>query len=203
MFNPWKGSNWGLRSNLLGGVRLLVLGESHYTNPDHPELVGQCVPETTIEVVEDLAIFGRHRFFTGLTQIVSGRPKWQMSREEVQAVWSAIAFANYVPVFVGTGPRIRPTNAMFESGHDPFAEMLADLEPQAIIVCGHALWWWMRRGWLGGANPPVADTCWIGNALAARITHPSGRGFSSTRTRPIVEQLLADVHSTGAMFDAA
>ena len=198
MFIPWKGAEWGLPANALGGTRLMILGESHYCSPEHPELVGQCAPEATVEVVEELAIYGRHRFFTGLTQIVSGRPKWQMSREEVQAFWSAIAFANYVPVFVGTGPRIRPTNAMFESGHAAFTNMLADLQPQAIVVCGHALWWWMRRGWLGGANPPEADTCWIGNALAVRITHPSGRGFSSIGTRPVIEQLLANVRSTGA-----
>ena len=196
MFYPWKGSKWGLPNNVLGGSRLLILGESHYCSPNHPELVGQCIPGETVKVVQQLAISGcRHRFFTGLTQIVSGRPKWQMTHEEVQEVWNAVAFANYVPVFVGTGPRIRPTAMMFENGQASFAETLNGLRPEAIVVCGRDLWWWMRKGWFG-ITPPAADTCWIGKALAARITHPSAIGFSSVKTRPVVEQLLAAARSS-------
>lgn len=192
MFHPWIGAEWGLPGNALGGTRLLIVGESHYCSPEHPELVGQCLPETTAEVVEDLAIRGPHRFFTGLTQIVSGRPRWTMGQGEVEALWGALAFYNYVPVFVATGPRIRPTAAMFEGGRAPFADVLGRFEPQAIVVCGRDLWWWLRRGLLGGtASPPPAEEYRIGSALAARIMHPSATGFSSTRTRPIVERLLA------------
>ena len=193
-----RGEKWGQSSNMLDGTRLMILGEAHYCSPEHPEAVGQCVPETTVEVVEELAINGgRHRFFTGITQIVSGRPKWAMSEDEIKEVWAAIAFANYVPIFVATGPRVRPTKVMFESGHAGFVKMLADLEPDAIAVCGNDLWWWMRRGWLGEI-PPVAETCRIGKAIASRITHPSGKGFSSTKTRPIIEALLQEARNDAA-----
>lgn len=192
MFHPWIGTEWGQPGNALGGTRLLIVGESHYCSPEYPELVGRCAPETTAEVVEDLAIRGPYRFFTGLTQIVSGRSKRSMGQGEVKALWHALAFYNYVPVFVATGPRIRPTAAMFEGGKAPFADVLARLEPQAIVVCGRDLWWWLRRGLLGDvAAPPPAEECRIGPALAARIMHPSATGFSSTKTRPVVARLLA------------
>jgi len=194
MFRPWIGNKWGQSDNTLGGTRLLIVGESHYCSPEQPELVGQCLPETTAEVVEDLAIRGSHRFFTGLTQIICGRPKWSMDRGEVDALWHALTFYNYVPAFVATGPRVRPTGAMFESGRAPFANVLIELRPQTIIVCGRDLWWWMRRGLLAGTTaPPPAEECRIGPALAVRIMHPSATGFSSTGTRPIVERLLAQV----------
>lgn len=169
------------------------MGESHYCSHERPELVGQCLQETTGEVVEDLAIRGPHRFFTGLTQAIDGRRKWSMSQGEVKALWHALAFYNYVPVFVATGPRVRPTPAMFESGRAPFTRVLSHLEPQAIVVCGMDLWWWLRRGLLedAAASPPAAEECRIGPALAARIKHPSAIGFSSVKVRPVIERLLA------------
>ena len=169
-----------------------------YCSNEHPELVGQCLQETTAEVVEDLAIRGPHRFFTGLTQAVSGRQKWSMNPGEVKALWHSLAFYNYVPVFVATGPRVRPTPAMFESGREPFIEVLSRLEPQAIVVCGSDLWWWLRRGLSEGGtiNPPAAEECRIGPVLAARIKHPSAIGFSWIKERPVVERLLAHAVAT-------
>lgn len=200
MFHPWVGENWGQAGNSVGGVRLLILGESHYCDPAHAHLVGQCVPDTTREVVEELAIGGPNRFFTGLTQIVSGRKKWQMAPTEIRALWDSIAFYNYVPVFAAAGPRLRPTAAMFESGHAPFMQLLGELKPEAIIVCGNDAWWWMRRGMLEGVGrPPQAATCQIGAAVAAHIMHPSANSFSSTKVRPIVEQLLTQVRTVSAI----
>ena len=196
MFQPWVGENWGQPDNFVGGVRLLILGESHYCDAAHAHLVGQCVPNTTRDVVEELAIGGPNRFFTGLTQIVAGRKKWQMAQTEIRTLWDSIAFYNYVPVFAATGPRQRPTAAMFESGHTPFMQLLTELRPEAIIVCGNDTWWWMRRGVLGGVDrPPQASTCHIGTALAAHIMHPSANQFSSTQIRPIVERILAEAQA--------
>ena len=158
-----------------------------------PELVGQCDPGTTIEVVKELAIRGPHRFFTGLTQIVSGRPKWQMSQDEIEALWASVAFYNFVPRFVATGPRVRPTPAMWEAGAEPFAAVHADLQPDAMIVCGNDLWWWLHRGRpdLDERQAWKVRQCCIGSTFAAHIMHPSANSFSSTKVRPIVEALMS------------
>ncbi len=113
MFHPWIGSEWGQPGNALGGVRLLVVGESHYCSHEHPELVGQC----------------------------SRRP------------------SSYAAWTYGGG---------YGGG--------------------------LSEG--GAVNPPAAEECRIGPALAARIKHPSAIGFSWIKERPVVERLLAHAGET-------
>lgn len=103
MIEPWIGKSWGRAENGLGGMRLLVLGESHYCNPQHPDLVGKPAAEWTREIVEEYLSGEPYRFFTGITQVIPGRKKRQLSKAEITSIWASIAFCNYVPVFVGTG----------------------------------------------------------------------------------------------------
>lgn len=188
MFNPWIGSTWKVPMNAMGGIGLLILGESHYTKQD--ELVGECLPDTTIDTVQELAVEGSHRFFTGLLQTILGRRKRDLNSEEVGAFWKSVAFYNYVPVFVATQPRVRPSAAMFKSGLPPFEKVMSDLMPDAILVCGRDLWWWLTNG-----KSSTTRICRIGPVAAARIMHPSATGFSSVKEHPVVEQLLEAVRN--------
>jgi hypothetical protein len=175
----------------------MVLGESHYTN--NPALVGKCEPDMSKEVVELWALQNPHRFFTGITQVLSGRPKWHLRPEELRAAWDAVVFYNYVPVYVATGPRVRPKSEMFRLGREPFIRLLNELEPDAILVCGFNLWANMLWGLPGGfeGKPWETPSYRVGSALAAPIKHPSV-GFSSEQWRPVVRNLLQQVNDTKA-----
>jgi hypothetical protein len=175
-------------SNALNGVRLLVLGESHYCG--NPEAIGSCDPDVTTEVVEELALAGSHRFFTNITQVLTGRKKWQLTSTELSGLWDSLVFYNYIPMYVAAGPRVRPSAKMFQRGAEPFFQLIADLRPEAVLVCGFALWWWVLTGWPGFAGDPAKlDFHQLGPALAARMMHPSA-GFSSDAWRPTVLALL-------------
>lgn len=191
MFDPWIGNDWGNNKNILKGNRLLVLGESHYCNPDKPHLIGQCDPGTTKEVVEQYAIRESHRFFTGITQVVSGKSKWSMTQLEVEDIWNSIAFYQYVPVFVASEARIRPSYSMFLAGAEPFQAIIAAHKPDAILVCGYQLWWQVLKSSPGGfsGNPDTTPFHPLGGVLAARMKHPSA-GFSSVLWHPVLLELL-------------
>ena len=195
MFHPWIGLKWGQPGNALGGTRLLIVGQIPLLQPraprvDWPVLArddggrrrGSCHQRGASLLHGSDA----NRIRTSKVDDEHGRDK---------GVWHALAFYNYVPMFVGDRPRVRPTRSMFESGRTPFGTVLHRLAPQTIIVCGQDLWWWLRRGIQADVvtAPSPAEECRIGPAQAIRITHPSAIGFSSTKTRPIVERLLTQV----------
>jgi hypothetical protein len=191
-FQPWVGEKWQQRTNALG-IRLLVLGESHYCR--NPEEIGTCYPNLTIDVVEQYAIAGPGRFFTGITQVLSGRKKWQLTQSELSDIWAGLVFYNYVPVYVAAGPRVRPSSEMFELGAAPFARLIAEYQPEAVLVCGLTLWWWVLKGWSGfTGDPSKYDFYRLGPAVAARMMHPSA-GFSSAAWRPTVLGLLNQVRN--------
>lgn len=68
MFIPWKGSYFNSENNLLGGFRLLVLGESHYGGR-----VGSENPGLTQRVVKEHIADGRYPFFSRVLNIVLSR----------------------------------------------------------------------------------------------------------------------------------
>jgi hypothetical protein len=105
-------------------------------------------------------------------------------------LWGSLVFYNYVPMYVAAGPRVRPSAEMFQRGADPFFQLVMDLKPEAVLVCGFALWWWVLAGWPGfGGDPAELDFHQFGPPLGARMMHPSA-GFSSTEWRPTVLALL-------------
>jgi hypothetical protein len=192
MFEPWRGEIYGDKNNLVDGVRLLVLGESHHCKYAHE--IGTTQPETTREVVQKYTLEKRHRFFTNITQVISGKKRWQLDAGELDSLWNSICFYNYVPVFVADGPRIRPTPDMFRLGAEPFMRVLRKLEPDAILVCGFQLWWWVLNDLPDGfsGTPREIRSYRIGPALAVPIKHPS-TAFSSTQWRPVVASLIERV----------
>lgn len=189
MFAPWIGERYGAPDNVLQGRRLLVLGESHYHSDE--ALTGTTLTHMTREVVETYALRRPQRFFTNVTQVLAGRPKRQLSWDELSGLWRSIAFYNYVPVIVAGDSRVRPTREMFEAGREPFLQVLNDLRPEGIVVCGFQLWDHMVRGLpealrVGEYHPPFRQ---IGDATALRMKHPSA-GYSWQTWRPHVETLL-------------
>jgi hypothetical protein len=190
MFMPWKGKYWGLPDNALAGRKVLLLGESHYAAEGDGALVGKTDAGGTLKTFEEYVLGSKTiAFFTKLLQTVAGRKKWEMTAEEIRAVWDSVVFYNYVPVYAAPGPRASPTNEMFEMGAAPFETVVERYRPEVIVVCGDRLWWWLLKGRKFEKDPYSLGTFQIGGALAMRMKHPS-TAFSSERWHAVLQNHL-------------
>jgi len=198
MFSPWIGKNWGNPANQLGGRKILLLGESHYSREEE---AGQADPDGTLRTF-DLYVLGDRSlpFFTKLLQTVLGRKKHSMTAREIQDFWDSVAFYNYVPVYVSEGPRTSPTNEMFESGAAPFNLVMDRLKPEIVVVSGHRLWWWVLKNDGYRDDPTKLDSFTIDTALAVKIKHPS-TGFSSGHWHSVLKTHLHELEQAGRALD--
>jgi hypothetical protein len=188
-FHPWLGD--GYESSVL---RLLVLGESHYANPN-----GE-VPDLTSHTI--CAYLNWHKtgkarrpaFFTRVQQVVEGN-RGRPNEEARKRFWNEIAFFNYCEHLVGAGARKRPDRANWGSGALALQSVLERLRPTRVLVCGHELWDNVR-----GAN--ASDSKWdieedwarVTNAngmeiLVGSITHPSAPKFSAPKSHAHVREV--------------
>jgi hypothetical protein len=177
-FRPWIGEKYGGPCRF--GMRLLVLGESHYEYNDQ-----KLTPMFTIECVRKAATECKYdRFWTGIVSAFLGRSP---SRSETAEFWSSVAFYDFVQESVGFGANKPPTPAMFRNAVPAFLEVLTLHRPKVIIVISERLWSWLPSKECGHLGPTLTvgsehkDTWWypIGAnefALASRIHHPSKRG---------------------------
>lgn len=183
VFDPWVGSKY--ESSDLFGVRVLVLGESHYGKPS--EL---CTAFTT-DVVRRWAQAHRDSFFTKVSKVLLGLDENTWLAPEPRAeIWEHVAFYNYVQELVGDRARRRPTAQMWTAAAPPFLGILRELNPDAVLVLGKAL----------EQNLPADFPQQIAKA---RIYHPSSGVNPRTRepyfnhktANPIFAELIATARS--------
>jgi len=186
-FEPWVGSDWGKPENTLGGKKVLILGESHYNNED--EWTNRCDPDATRNVIRTYALQGRHAFFSKLLHVLGGKPRWSLTQSEVDAFWQSVAFYNFVPVFVGNDNRIAPNTEMFTSGVAPFRAVLAELEPEHIIVCGYRLWSALLVSMKNSVQTNLDGHGAIEGVPALRMQHPS-TGFAMNDWKKTLQEFL-------------
>lgn len=195
MARAWRGAEWGDPDNLLGGFRLLILGESHYheTAP-----VGADLPGMTNDVVNGyLGGDNSHAFFSKIQRLITGRDLLH----ERRSFWDSVVFYNYIPVVAANAPSQRPPDA-FWGGDAPglFARLVKEIEAEAILVCGTTLWRRMPPGMIERADAYQAggrfwrereyDVALPYRAVAAHIPHPTGTvGWSYERSQPVVRHL--------------
>lgn len=129
-FLPWIGSLY--HSDGLDGVKLLILGESHY-GPTGTET--ECF---TRKIVKELGQEKRHRFFTTTAKLVLGLGADSISDKDRAAFWEKVAFANYIQSFVAENAkdRTRPTEAMWQNAKVSLIETLQDVQPDAMLILG-------------------------------------------------------------------
>lgn len=151
-FLPFVGEKY---HNSRYGVRVLVLGESHYG------MTEDSGPGFTQKIIRENAYVPGFAFFSKLTNVLRGRIDWPTDKER-REIWQHVAFYNFVQEFVGGGSRIAPTPAMWQAAQAPFLEVVRALEPDVILVLGARLWQNVD------ALPPTFPVEWC------RITHPSG-----------------------------
>jgi hypothetical protein len=166
-FDPWIGSRYvtdGVR-----GIRLLIIGESHYAKPEEQRST------FTAEIVRTRGQQGRFRFFTVIQRLVSGGrgPLPNVDRSEF---WERVAFYNYIQSFPGPRPRWRPTPEMWLAAREPFLHTLSELSPQLLLVLGNELF----------LNLPKLP----GEMNVCPVPHPSSRGFRYAEWQPKVQAAL-------------
>ena len=151
-FRPWVGENY--KAAGFNGKRILVLGESCYC--------GEC-PDCATEGPhewwdEEEWKECRNKIPEVVTQFLAytkGDPKkWSMrtyrrftdifmghkcTPDETQTFWNSFVLYTYVQTSL-EGPSIAPKPQEWETGKEPFFEVLAEYNPDVIIAWGRRLW---------------------------------------------------------------
>jgi hypothetical protein len=186
-FLPWEGDQY--RSVGLAGVRLLILGESHYHKGADP---GSDFTRSLTRKYVDGTM--NHRFWTLVAKSVAGQ---STSRRQCQAFWHTVAFYNYIQNVVGVGARIAPTAEMWRAARQPFHHVLKMIAPHAILVLGKRLWCNLPEG--TSTTLPIDGQTWpartydVANgvyAIATFINHPASLGFLASKWTTVVAALL-------------
>ncbi|MDC0721656.1 hypothetical protein [Nannocystis bainbridge] len=193
-FQPWIGKNY--RSPGRKNKRVMVLGESHYEWLDNQSLAS----DWTRQSIEHDIIGKKHRFRTRVAAVFLGhRPT---TPEERGDFWHSVAFTNYIPVSVGRGAKKEPTEEMWSAAIPRFSALIAEHEPQFLLVLGHELWRRVHYSYAMDGRPephlsPLGEwRMWRyritpdQTILACATTHPSSRGFDFNQWHPFVETML-------------
>ena len=176
VFDPWVGNKYW--SEGLSGIRVLILGESHYGEVGSERLT------FTTEVVTEWAQEKRSRFFTVTQKLVAGLSSDEWVSDEQRAdFWEHVAFYNFVQAFPGTEPRYRPTQEMWLEAAPAFAATVAELSPQVIVALGVEL----------QNNIPVVPA----GIHMCGAQHPSSWGFQYEQWQPAIQAALKMAVSGG------
>ncbi len=131
-FLPWVGKHY---SEGIEGRKIMVLGESHYCEPDDVD------PEFTTDVVHwylspERKHEGWMKTFTCFERAFVGK---ELTLEERDAFWNSILFYNYVQVGM-PGPRVSPTSEEYQKSEEAFFEVLEEYCPDYVIAWGVRLY---------------------------------------------------------------
>lgn len=198
MAKPWIGKDYGSPDNMLGGWRLMLLGESHYSK-DHQ--VGDEIPEMTRDVVAwhiRTAAKGGFRFFNRIEKLVCRSLKTGPASSA--AFWDSVIFSNYIPVLAASRPREKLDGALWSKrAADEFRDIVNTQKVDAVLACGTTVY----------RNKPhdqiIPDAYQVGDrlhtvhiierndgqlAVAGHIRHPTGSfGWSYDRSFPVLDVL--------------
>lgn len=132
LFRPWVGAEY---EKGIGGKRLLVLGESHYSDTADPELT-QIVMKKLLDYKlgkEEHASW--MNTFTVFERSVANR---RLSGEESCAFWNSVLFCNFLQEVTTEAPRQALAVNDLQRSADAFFELLEEHRPEYIIAWGGA-----------------------------------------------------------------
>jgi len=186
-FIPFVGRRY--EEGLEGVGRVLVLGESHY-DEDYETSFHLSQRDYTQRIGKLMESKGEGRystpFFRKLDQALTG----QQSPNVVEAAdaWSRIAFANFIPQFVGKDAKAAKLKMHWQEANRVFPSLINQLCPNVILVLGLTTWRQLAAGertewssYVPKANEtrwPKARDIWRmryegGYALSTWVYHPS------------------------------
>ena len=186
-FLPWVGAHY---ANGINGQRLLVLGESHYSDDSR-----NAYPQFTRDIVGRVVAGERFPFFTRLGGVI------QMSTKATAFSWQAVLFYNFVQQLVGAQARDRPTEAMWANGFDPLMAVLTEHQPSAVLVAGVGTWGALSRYFPADAQSQATASgehvrVWkftgLAPMVATGIDHPASFGFRTEEWTERVSGLFTE-----------
>lgn len=193
---PWHGQLYDKQPE-----RWLILAESSYgeAGPNEREWLPEMIGRHLADNDDHFTICSR------LEHLLTGEA--QRTTAGRMGFWQRVAYYNYVTTLLDKGAR--PTPDQFARSHDAFSEVICQLKPHVVMVCGLELWdrlpgekqGWTRRLVQPQVPMPSSETetlsLWQGtaewNGSAHRfqcfpIAHPSWRHFGAvTRWLPWVQ----------------
>ena len=193
-FVPWIGADYEAAS--LRGLRILVLGESHYRWGLDPI---QERDATRLVMEDEITGAHAHSFHSRVAKTVLGADSCT-SREDQRRFWSGVAFYNYVQEFVGDRPGDRPSPAAWSTAAIALPCVLEALRPDFILACGRALYEHLKSvpnltadPLYGADSLTRSRTIATGpnaHAIVGLVHHPASRGFSPAAWHPRVLSYL-------------
>lgn len=193
-FLPWIGDRYD--DGGLDGLRVLVLGESHYDWGLDPSKERQA---TRFVMASEISGSTYHEFFSRVGHTLFGRAMPQ-TRAELSVLWNRVAFYNYVQEYVGNGPQQRPSKEAWIRAESPLRVVLNALQPDFVLSCGRELYDHLK-GIPGLTQAPEFGrdqstrsreiACGERWAVIGLINHPASHGFSPAAWRPRVLEYLA------------
>jgi hypothetical protein len=180
--NPWEPPNANFK-----GVRLLLVGESHYRDAFAPDLTCEIVG---LHGVGDGP--GRTPFFRNVHRAFTGADARPLSKADF---WRSVLFSNYF-TRIFKQPDERPRSEDFAQSRTDFDRALEALKPDAFVVMSSRLWHAMP-------NECVRDETWDGEGSvwrfaragqeipATHIHHPSSPRFIPKRWHDKLDRFLA------------
>jgi len=186
IFEPWFGKNYGISSY----GRLLIIGESHYTDGDeYTEST-----DFTSKVVDDYLNKKKDRhFFRNLGLLFNEQDRYE--------IWAKVSFANAIQNGLYDA-KSQPQKEDIDTIIPAFWHLLEKTTPEKVIICSNRMWikWMPDYDKRSSPNGHLDEngkhsTIWnynysSGNCSAIGINHPSSIGFSYTDWRPLVFKFL-------------
>lgn len=197
MFKPWIGEGY---EEGIGGKRVLVVGESHYSAIHE---VRKPAPDMTLDVMKIYLAGIRENWTRTIDNVawaVSGKAPHELRHEGRRGefdVWKQLGFYNYIPVVLTDGPqRERPDRQLFISGKEPFEQVIRMHKPDVLIICGFELFpWVIWNHFQEYGDPWKFKGEWIdipreSPIRAVRMKHPS-RFFSHKEWHQVIKRAIS------------
>jgi len=122
-FRPHIGTEY--EAGLIGGRKLLLIGESHYNGPDYEP----CGPEATCDAIKSYLGGTSIPFFDYVHKASCGHLH-NVTREDF---WKRVAFANFIQRPMDTASH-RPTDDDWREGTEVFWDTLSKLKPDLVFM---------------------------------------------------------------------
>jgi len=175
IFTPWVGKNYSKEEN-----KILILGESHYSDTDFKEKTDFTTDIINIFLQYKLGNEGHQSWMNTFTKFTNVLNEGTAEIQELENFWNSIMFYNYVQKAVKGGARVSPSKNDFDISYLALKEVLNKYKPKTIIIWGNRLWNHLPNDDIKLNNETNIYHFKTGNVDAEILTihHPSSTSFN-------------------------